>query len=204
MPAKLDLFQQHKADYAMPKTPALVTVGPATYLAIDGAGDPNGPGFAEAVGALYGMAWTIKMRKKFDEGVEYKVAPLEALWWRAGGDPIVAGGPAPDWRWTALIRTPEFICVGDLETAAAELKRKGKAPGAERVRLELLAEGDCVQVLHIGPYSAETATIEAMHAFAAAQGRTLRGRHHEIYLSDPRRVPPERLRTIIRQPVARA
>jgi hypothetical protein len=202
MPEKLDLFKAHKAEYAMPGAPALVTVGPATYLAIDGAGDPNGPAFAEAMGALYGMAWTIKMTKKFGEGVEYKVAPLEGLWWRASGQPIAAGMPADDWRWTALIRTPEFITPADLQRAVAELERKGKAPGAERVRLEQLEEGDCVQVLHVGPYSAETATIAAMHAFAAAQGRELRGRHHEIYLSDPRRVPPERLRTIIRQPVA--
>ncbi len=202
MPGKLDLFKAHKGDYAMPKTPALVHVGPATYLAIDGAGDPNGPGFAEALGALYGMAWTIKMTKKFGEGVEYKVAPLEALWWRASGQPVTAGMPAEDWRWTALIRTPDFITPQDLERAVAELKKKGKAPGAERVRLERLEEGDCVQLLHVGPYAAETPNIEAMHAFAAAQGRALRGRHHEIYLSDPRRVPPERLRTIIRQPLA--
>lgn len=202
MPEKLDLFKAHKAEYAMPKQPAMVTIGPATYLAIDGEGDPNGPGFAEAMGGLYAMAWTIKMTKKFGEGVEYKVAPLEGLWWRAGGEPIQGGGPAADWRWTALVRTPDFITEADLQHARAETARKGKSPAAQRVRLELLEEGDCVQVLHVGPYSAETATIEAMHAFAAAQGRTLRGRHHEIYLSDPRRVPPERLRTIIRQPVA--
>ena len=202
MPEKLDLFKAHKAEYAMPKQPALVTLGPATYLAIDGEGDPNGPGFAEAMGGLYAIAWTIKMTKKFGEAVEYKVAPLEGLWWRAGGEPIQGGGPAADWRWTALVRTPDFITEADLQHASAETARKGKSPAAQRVRLEVLEEGDCVQVLHVGPYSAETATIEAMHGFAAAQGRTLRGRHHEIYLSDPRRVPPERLRTIIRQPVA--
>lgn len=202
MPEKLDLFKAHKADYAMPKAPAFVTIGPATYLAIDGEGDPNGPAFAEAMGGLYAMAWTIKMRKKFDEGRDYKVAPLEAMWWRASGEPITAGMPTSDWCWTALIRTPDFVCPSDLEAAAAELRRKNKAPAAGRVRLELLQEGECVQMLHVGPYSAETANVEAMHTFAAENGKKPRGRHHEIYLSDPRRVPPERLRTIIRQPVA--
>ena len=87
------------------------------------------------------------------------------------------------------------------EGRIAELERKGKGPAVRRVRLEQLDEGDCVQVLHVGPYSAEKRTIEAMHAFAAAQGRPLRGRHHEIYIPDPRRVLPERLKTILRQPV---
>ncbi|HEX9108433.1 MAG TPA: GyrI-like domain-containing protein, partial [Longimicrobiales bacterium] len=104
-------------------------------------------------------------------------------------------------RWTALIRTPDFVTDEDLQSAVAELKRKGKGPAVERVRLQRLEEGECVQVLHVGPYSAEPPTIEALHAFAAQQGRTLSGRHHEIYLSDPRRVPPERLKTILRQPV---
>jgi len=201
MPGKLDVVKAHKAEYATPKAPALVTVAPAQYLAIDGEGDPNGPVFAEAIGALYGMAYTIKMRKK-GEGSDYTVAPLEALWWPSQATGAFPVKPDPGWRWTALIRTPDFISAADVELAAAELERKGKGTAARRVRLQPLGEGECVQMLHVGPYSAEPATVAAMHAFAAAQGRELRGRHHEIYLSDPRRVPPERLRTILRQPVA--
>ena len=197
MSEKLNLVQAHRAEYATPKSPALVRVEPAQYLAFDSEGDPNGPGFAEAIGALYGVAFTIKMRKK-REGADYTVAPLEALW---SVPDVTAGEPGATWRWTALIRTPDFITGTDLETAFAELERKGKGPAVRRVRLEQLDEGDCVQVLHVGPYSAEKRTIEAMHAFAAAQGRPLRGRHHEIYISDPRRVLPERLKTILRQPV---
>ncbi len=199
---KLNLVTAHKAEYAQPRVPTLVHIGSAQYLAVDGAGDPNGPGFQEAVGALYAVAYTIKMRKKRD-GTDYAVAPLEGLWWAADLTKVVPGRPAPDWRWTALIRTPDFVEAEDLEHAVAELERKKKGgPALGRVRLERLEEGDCVQMLHIGPYAAETATVATMHAFVAAQGRTLRGRHHEIYLSDPRRTAPERMKTILRQPVA--
>lgn len=199
MSARLDLMKLHKAEYATPKTPAFVNVARGKYLACDGEGAPNGPSFAEAVGALYGVAYTIKMRKK-REGSDYGVAPLEALWWSADPGKPMPDAPA-DWRWKAVIRLPDFITLVDLELAVAELERKGRGEAARRVLLEELEEGDCVQMLHVGPYSAEPATIEAMNGFVAAHGRTLRGRHHEIYLSDPRRVPPERLRTILRLPV---
>lgn len=201
MPAKLDIVKANKADYSQPRKPVLLTVAAAQYLAYDGEGDPNGPGFAEGIGALYGVAWTIKMRKK-KEGAEYTVAPLEGLWWTPDQSPLTVGSPKASFRWTALIRTPDFITAADVEAAVSELLRKGKPESVRRVRLERLEEGECVQVLHVGPYSAEAPTIEGLHAFAAAQGRELRGRHHEIYMSDPRRVPPERLKTIIRQPVS--
>ncbi len=198
---KLNLVKAHKAEYVTPLEPRLVHVGPAQYLAVDGEGNPNGPGFQEAVGALYGVAYTIKMRKK-REGTEYAVAPLEGLWWASDLTKVVPGQPAADWRWTALIRTPDFIEDEDLALAVAELQRKKKGgPALARVRLERLEEGDCVQMLHVGPYATEPSTVSAMHEFAAAQGRELRGRHHEIYMSDPRRTPPERLKTILRQPV---
>ncbi len=199
---KLNLVQAHRDEYAQPTAPTLVHVGPAQYLAVDGEGDPNGPGFQEAVGALYGAAYTIKMRKKRD-GTDYAVAPLEGLWPPSAGlAPGLAEAKA-GWSWTALIRTPDFVEAEDLERAVAELERKKKGgPALRRVRLQRIEEGDCVQMLHVGPYATEPATVAAMHAFAQAQGRELRGRHHEIYLSDPRRTAPERLKTILRQPVA--
>ncbi len=199
---KLNLVSAHKAEYAQPKAPALLHIGPGQYLAVDGEGDPNGPAFQDAVGALYSVAYTIKMRKKRD-GTDYAVAPLEGLWPASAGLAPELAQPKAGWRWTALIRTPDFIEAEDLERAVAELERKKKGgPALGRVRLERLEEGDCVQMLHVGPYAAEAATVAAMHAFAAAHGRTLRGRHHEIYLSDPRRTAPERMKTILRQPVA--
>ncbi len=199
---KLNLVKAHKAEYVTPLEPTIVHIGPAQYLAVDGEGNPNGPGFQDAVGALYGVAYTIKMRKK-REGTEYAVAPLEGLWWTSDLTKVVPGQPAADWRWTALIRTPDFIEDEDLALAVAELARKKRGgPALARVRLERLEEGDCVQMLHVGPYATEPSTVSAMHTFAAAQGRELRGRHHEIYMSDPRRTPPERLKTILRQPLA--
>lgn len=200
MSGKLDLVKTHKAEYATPKSPAFVKVTRAKYLAYEGVGEPNGPGFAEAIGALYGAAYTIKMRKK-GEGSDYGVAPLEAIWWSSNPGETMPS-TAEGWRWVALIRTPDFVSDADLELARAELERKGRGEAVKRVHLKELDEGECVQMLHVGPYSAEPATIEAMHGFVTAQGRTVHGRHHEIYLSDPRRVPPERLRTILRLPLA--
>jgi hypothetical protein len=190
---KIDLYKLHKAEYAAPKTPALVQVKRAKYLAVEGCGEPGGPEFQDRVEALYGAAFTIKMAKKL-AGRDYKVCGLEGLWWDMDK-------PRAEWKWKLVIRTPDFITARDLAAAVAKLAAKGKK-GGECVRLETIAEGRCVQALHVGPYVEEDRTMKRMCDFAAAQGVALRGPHHEIYLSDPRRVSPERLRTILRCPVA--
>jgi len=202
MAEKLDLHRKHKAEYVAPKSPALVEVKPAKYLAIDGKGAPGGEDFQAKIAALYSMAFTIKMARKF-AGRDYKVCGLESLYWagRKGQDP--AATPLDQWRWKLLIRVPGFIDETDLAKAAEALAAKGKPPAFKQVRIETLEEGPCVQVLHVGPYSDEGKTVARMMEFARAEGLTPRGRHHEIYLSDPRRVPPERLRTLLRQPVRR-
>ena len=112
--------------------------------------------------------------------------------------------PTDQWQWKLLIRTPDFIGEEDLRQAVAVLLKRGKGEEVKRVRLETLAEGPCVQMLHVGPYERECETIAAMQAFAEKQQLRFSGKHHEIYLSDPRRVPPERLKTILRQPVRSA
>ena len=157
------------------------------------------------VGAMYGSAFTVKMTSKF-AGRDYKVNQLEGLWWVAGAGEgrNFLHVPRDQWCWTLLIRTPDFITSADLDAARAALLAKGKGPETQEVRLEPLAEGLCVQMLHVGPYQDESRTIEALEAFAAEQGLVFHGRHHEVYLSDPRRVPPERLRTILRHPVRKA
>ena len=200
---KLDLHKEHKQEYVTPKTPKLVEVGPAKYLAIEGEGEPGGEVFQAKVKAMYGMAFTIKMTKKF-AGQDYKVCHLEGLWWGEGKGAEFFELPRDQWRWKLLIRVPEFIGPDDLKQARETLLKKGKGPEVIEVELETLAEGPCVQMLHVGPYSTEPETVEAMRRFAADNGLTLRGRHHEIYLSDPRRVAPERLRTILRQPTSRS
>ena len=196
---KLDLYKQHKAEYAAKKTPALVTVKAAAYLTISGRGEPGGEAFTDRVGALYGAAYTIKFTSKF-AGRDYKVCPLEGLWW-CGRKRNFATEPRDKWCWKVLIRTPDFITASDLAKAREALLAKGKSPAVRNVQLEAFEEGLCAQMLHVGPYSAEAATIDVMMQFVRDKKLRCHGKHHEIYLSDPRRVPPERLRTVLRYPV---
>ena len=200
---KLDLHKQHKAEYAASKkTPAIVEVGPAWYVGIEGIGEAGGEAFISAVGAMYSMAFTIKMTSKF-AGRDYKVCHLEGLWWGPGAGDFF-DQPRDQWCWKLLIRIPEFITPANVSSAKDALAAKGKPPEFRNVQRERIDEGTCVQMLHVGPYSAEPETIAAMRQFAADEGFASAGLHHEIYLSDPRRVPPERLRTILRQPVGPA
>ena len=202
MPAakKLDLYKEHKAEYVTPKTPVIVDVKPAKYLAVTGKGAPASADFQNAIGALYGAAFTIKMAKKF-AGQDYKVCNLEGLWWGSQKTGDFFGEPPETWSWQLIIRVPDFIKPADLKAAIKQLKAKGRGEHADRVKLEKIAEGKCVQMLHVGPYGEEDRTIGQMLEHARAQGRSFSGRHHEVYLSDPRRVPAERLRTILRHPV---
>jgi len=192
---KVDLYKLHKSEYVTPKEPVLIHVGAAKYLTADGVGAPGGEKFQEAVGALYSMAYTMKMAKKF-AGQDYKVCHLEGLWWG-----IELMERQDQWRWKLLIRVPDFICDRMRKATAARLKEKGKPDLPVDIRLETLKEGRCVQVLHTGPYSDEGATMARMKAVAETSGLSFAGAHHEIYLSDPRRVAPEKLRTILRMPV---
>lgn len=198
---KLDLYKLHKTDYATPKKPILLNVKPATYLTISGQGAPGSDAFAACIGALYSMAFTIKMTRKFTGLQDYAVCKLEGQWWADGKEANFANAPKAKWRWKLLIRTPQFIKEKDLAQAVAVLLKRGKAADVKRVQLETMKEGTCVQMLHVGPYDKEGDTIALMKAFAEQQHLQFHGLHHEIYLSDPRRVPPDRLKTILRQPV---
>jgi len=200
---KLDLYREHKAEYVAPKKPVLVEVGPAPYLTIEGRGEPSGEAFQAKVGAMYQMAFTIKMTRKFASKGDYKVCHLEGLWWAERKGVDFMDVPPQEWRWKLLIRTPDFITAEDLGDATEALRKKKKPPVFEEVELGTIEEGLCVQVLHVGPYDTEPETIAAMHDLAEVNGLTFHGLHHEIYLSDPRRVSPERLRTILRHPVRR-
>jgi len=197
---KLDLYKKHKDEYVAPKAPTLIHVGPAGYLAIQGRGEPGSPEFEAKMKAMYSMAFTIKMASKF-AGRDYKVCHLEGLWWgkRKGGDFMRL--PRSQWNWSLMIRVPEFVTQRHLAEALSALKQKGKGESVDQVKLERIEEGRCVQVLHVGPYADEPETIAVMKAFADEHGLKSHGLHHEIYLSDPRRVPPQRLRTLLRQPV---
>jgi hypothetical protein len=201
-PAKIDLYKLHKTDYVTPKKPVLVQIQEAFYLAIEGQGAPGGEQFSDKIGALYGAAFTIKMTRKFGGQQDYAVGKLEGQYWagKCGGD--FARVPKEQWHWTLLIRTPDFVSQDELTRAVAALLKKGKSPSVKEVQLKSITEGRCVQMLHVGPYEREPESVALMGAFAETSGFKFCGRHHEIYLSDPRRVPAERLKTILRIPVA--
>ncbi len=198
--AKIDLYKENKVEYGAGKKPRLIEAARAQYLTVSGTGAPGGETFQEAIGALYGMAFTIKMTRKFAGKGDYVVSKLECVY-SPGKDADFTKTPMAEWNWTLMIRTPDAVGQADLDDAADKLLAKGKAPGADQVTLTEMSEGQCVQMLHVGPYEDEADTIAVMKEFATAQGLRMTGRHHEVYLSDPRRVPPERLRTIVRMPV---
>ncbi len=196
---KIDLFKQFKGEYKAGGKPVIIQTTPAQYLAVTGEGKPGGKLFQELVGALYSMAFTIKMTRKAAGRGDYVICKLECLWWSEAGNP--AQVPLDQWQWQLLIRTPDFVDLSDVEKAAAALLQKGKVSGVSKVNLVKKHEGQCVQMLHLGPYDKEEETFSVMEQFLAEKKLLINGRHHEIYLSDPRRVPPERLKTILRLPV---
>jgi hypothetical protein len=203
MTGKIDLKKDMKDLYqASAKEPAVVEVPTQRYLMIDGEGDPNtAPAYAEALEALFSVAYTAKfMVKKGPQALDYGVMPLEGLWWSDDLSAFRTGDKAK-WKWTAMVMQPDFVSDELIGAAIDEVRRKKKLPGADRLRLDSLTEGRCAQILHVGPFSEEGPTIERLHAFIAARA-ALRGKHHEIYLSDIRRTDPSKWKTIVRQPMA--
>ena len=198
---KLDLHERHKQEYVAPREPAIVDIPHGHYLVIGGHGRPGGPEFQAKLGALYGMAFTIKMTRKKAGKSDYVVAGLEGQYWPDAPFPDPFDVPLDRMNWRLLVRTPETVGEEDLARAAAALEARGKGDWVREVTLLAMAEGPCVQMLHVGPYENEPETILRMTAFADEHGYEVHGWHHEIYLSDPRRVPPERLKTILRLPV---
>ena len=198
----IDLKQQLKYLYKpSAKQPETVTVPPLPFLMIDGAGDPNtAQAYRDALEALYTTSYTLKFAFKKRRGIDFPVMALEGLWWM---DDMAAFGSADksDWKWTMMILQPEVVTEADVSQAVAEAKAKKDLPALDRLRLASFEEGFAAQIMHIGPYSAEAPTIARLHEYIEQQGYALSGKHHEIYMGDPRRSAPEKLRTIIRQPM---
>lgn len=199
---KVDLRRERAEEYAGARRPHVVRIARGRYLAVDGQGEPGGDFFQRAVRALYAMAYAIR-RAERGAGRDFRVMPLEAQWWSdaPGGD--LAAAPREAWRYRLMIRVPETVGDRHLAVARAALEASGRGEGVEAVELERIAEGRCVQALHVGPYEREQDTLERMRAAAHAEGLAFAGVHHEIYLSDPRRTAPARLRTLLRHPVRR-
>ena len=203
-------YKKEYKEFYMPKNkPSIIDVPTMNYIAVRGKGDPNEENgeYKESIGLLYGIAFTIKMSYKGDHKIdgyfEYVVPPLEGFWWQDDVDGIDYAHKE-NFEWISLIRLPEFVTKADFDWAIAEATKKKKTDFS-KVEFLTYNEGLCVQCMHIGSYDNEPATIEAMHEFAMQNGYeidiTENRYHHEIYLSDPRKCDPAKLKTVVRHPV---
>ena len=202
--AKMDYKKEYKALYTAPNEPALVDVPSLSYLMIDGQGDPNtAPLYSESVGTLYKLAYAIRFLMRDDYNLDFGVMPLEGLWWVEDLGQFTYADKS-NWFWTMLILQPEAVTAEVVEAAREKVAKKHNPPLLGQVRLGKLEEGRSAQVMHHGPYADEKPSVDRLHAFIAAQGLTPHLKHHEIYLKDPNRSAPEKLLTILRQPVTKA
>ena len=201
MAAKIDIKKQYKHLFASKREPHLVEVPRCRYLMIDGKGSPDGTAFQDAIGALYSTAYTTKFRLKAAGRADFVVPPLEALWW-ADDESAFDENRRDEWQWTLMLIQPEHLSEEDIADALAALDKKGKTTASHRnIRTEPLEEGQAVQCLYVGPYDSMGGAISTMQAFAESNGLELAGKHHDVYLSDPRRTAPEKLKTVLRRPV---
>lgn len=201
---KIDFKKEFKTLYRAAATTATVVKVPGlNYLMIDGHGDPNtNPEYGEAVSALYSLAYALKFAVKKKSGDDFVVMPLEGLWW-VDDMRLFDLHKKDNWDWTMLMLQPKFVTAKLVETILPEVAKKKDLPALPRIRFEAYAEGLAAQIMHLGPYAAEEPTITRLHEFIGQNGYQRRGKHHEIYLSDPRRTAPEKMKTIIRQPLGR-
>ena len=204
-----DFKKEYKAFYLPKNKPEIVTVPTMNYIAVRGKGDPNeeGGAYQAAIGVLYAIAYTIKMSKKGDHRIEgyydFVVPPLEGFWWQDGVDGVDYADKST-FNWISVIRLPDFVTKADFDWAVAEATRKKKldCSMAEFLRVD---EGECVQIMHLGAFDNEPATVAIMDAYLEANGYendfSATRVHHEIYLSDARKVAPEKWKTVIRHPI---
>lgn len=205
-------FKKEYKEFYMPKTkPEIVTVPPMNYIAVPGQGDPNeeGGAYKEAIGVLYAIAYTIKMSKMGDHRIDgyfdFVVPPLEGFWWQQGREGVDFSDKST-FCWISVIRLPDFVTKSDFDWAVAEVARKKKLD-CSMAEFLTINEGLCVQILHQGSFDDEPATVAVMDAYLAANGYrndfTSQRLHHEIYLSDARKVAPEKWKTVIRHPISK-
>ena len=192
---KIDFARSHKDLYTAGSKIKEVKVDKAAYLSIKGVGAPGGPAFTDCIGKLYTLAYTVKFSLKFAGKMDFAVSKLECLWWE---DP--AKIPPEKWPWQLLIRVPDGLTETELKKARREILEK-KGVDTSAVERWAWKEGSCLQVMHVGPYNEVGPVFNALSVYAQENGMETTGPGHEIYISDPRRVPPERLKTIVRMPV---
>jgi hypothetical protein len=203
---KTDFKKTLEAYKATPGEFKILDVPPLQYLMVDGHGDPNtAREYADAIAALYPIAYKLKFASKRGLGKDYVVMPLEAQWWASDMAAFTTERDTSQWDWTAMIMVPDWITREMFADAIAKVAAKDKPASLDKVRLETLHEGLCVQTLHIGSYDDEAGILaELHHEYLPNAGLRMTGRHHEVYFSDVRKVEPSKLRTILRQPVEKA
>ena len=202
MSEKVDLRRTLDAYQARRGQIRVVDVPELAYLMVDGQGDPNtSPAFAEALAALYPVAYKVKFASKLDLGRDYVVPPLEGLWWADDLAVFTSARDKARWSWTLLLMVPGWVGRDVVEEAFRQVGTKHPPARLADVRLETLTEGRCLQTLHVGSFDDEGDVLARLHDVTAYGASGLRGTHHEIYLSDVRRTAPEKRRTILRQPV---
>ena len=197
----LDSYKAKSGEFRVLEMPSL------QYLMIDGSGDPNtSPEYVAALEALYPIAYKLKFASKRDLGRDYVVPPLEGLWWADDMASFTSTRDKSQWHWTMMILAPEWIDRAMFEATIAAIAKTNAAPSRlGDVRLQTLAEGRCVQTLHHGSYDDEAPTLARMHdEFIPSQGLSMTGLHHEVYFTDARKTPTEKMRTLLRQPVTAA
>ena len=201
--SKIDFKKEFKELYAPPKKFVVVDVHEMQFLMVDGHGDPNiALEYQEALEALYAVAYKLKFNSKKLLGKDYVVPPLQGLWWAEDMNSFSTARDKSQWDWTMMIMTPEWI-THEIFAEALEQVRKGKNPAAlDKVRLARYHEGLAVQIMHIGSYDEEEPTLLKLHdEYIPENGYVENGKHHEIYLGDPRKMAPEKLKTVLRQPI---
>lgn len=199
--SKLDLRKELRKYYSAKKKPEVIDVPPGKFLMVLGRGAPGGEAYQEALQALYGFAYTLKFKCKA-EGRDYTVMVLEGQWWWDDKSIFTLDDAPPreEWNWNSMMRVPDFITQQMVDEIRPELREK-RGKGVDLVKLETFHEGLCAQIMHRGPYSEEGPTVQILHDYIWDNSYKFRGRHHEIYLSDPRRSKPENIKTIIRQQI---
>jgi hypothetical protein len=204
MPKYLDLRKELKSLYTpSAREPELIKVPKFNFLMIDGEGAPESQQFQQAIQVIYTTAYTIKFTFKLEKKIDFPVMALEGLWWLKTGMPFQIGR-REDWCWTLMILQPKVVTKPEFAKAIKKVIEKNELLSLGSLRLEAFAEGLAVQMMHIGPYATERVTMQTMEEFSSERCLTACGKHHEIYLSDPRRVKREKMKTILRHAVKKA
>lgn len=198
---KIDLKKELKAIYnPSVKEVSVVDVPSMNFLLIDGEGSPSSPQYREAIEALFSVSYALKFMAKKTQGVDYAVMPLEGLWW-ADDMTKFSAESKDEWKWTAMIMQPKYVTAQDVKAAIEQTRKKKNLPAMSKLRFESFHERKAAQIMHVGPFSAEGPNITKIHDAIKKSGHELTGKHHEIYLNDLTKTAPEKLKTVLRQPM---